>query len=116
MWKLLQKQILPEPKLEEPPKIEQIVELIEYFRSLHSADENFGYNACEKVNRGLVNFVHEKYPNIEVRSLFCSAYKGITRSPNNIVEHFAGAIFTKEGWIWFDGTGDQLSIPQILRK
>lgn len=113
MWKLQPKQFEQEPEISNPPSIEEVIDLIKYFRSINSADSFNGYNLCAAINRGLVTHIKQKYPSIEVKSILCKEYTGILQTPSLKVEHYVGAINTTEGWIWFDGTGDQLSIPNV---
>lgn len=74
------------------------------------ANKNYGFNLCRAVNLSLVQMVKQKYPEIDSHLFVCRSYNRIKRSPGSIVEHFSGAILTKQGWLWFDGTGDQLDI------
>lgn len=106
------KELPQEPTLSIPPTFEEINGLINYFRLLNDADESYGQDKCEKVNLGLLRHVKKNYPEIKFIPIGCRDYRRIKRREGQMIEHYVGAIKSEEGWVWFDGTADQLSFAQ----
>ena len=92
-----------------PPKTQEVYGLIEHFRKINHADKLSGFKLCRAINLGIIKYLKTNFPEIECSVYYCQKYPWINRSMMPC-EHFIGAIKTSDGYLWFDGTADQLNL------